>query len=96
MDRENAVRIMREHIDDLQSLGVKSLALFGSTARNEARLESDVDILVEFNAPLTFDRFMETKFYLEEILGNPVDLVVQKNLRPRIKPHIESEAIYVT
>lgn len=87
---------MKEHIDDLRSLGVKSVALFGSTARNEAGTESDVDILVEFDAPLTFDRFMETKFLLEEILDQPVDLVIKKNLKPRIKPRIESEAIYVT
>lgn len=96
MDRKSAVLILKEHIDDLSSLGVKSLALFGSTARDEASLRSDVDILVEFDGPMTFDRFMETKFFLEDILGNPVDLVLQKNLKPRIKPHIESEAIYVT
>jgi predicted nucleotidyltransferase len=53
----------------LNSLGVKSLAIFGSVARGEADAGSDVDILVDFEGPATFDAYMETKFLLEELIA---------------------------
>ena len=79
----------------LNRLGVKSLAVFGSVARGEARKDSDVDILVEFDGAVTFDRFMDTKFYLEELLGRRVDLVVPNALKPRLKNRIAQDLIYV-
>ncbi|MBI2939097.1 MAG: metallopeptidase family protein, partial [Chloroflexi bacterium] len=56
--------------------GVKSLALFGSVARDEAGPESDVDVLVEFDGPPTFDQYIGLKLYLEDLLGAHVDLPV--------------------
>ncbi|MCK4600462.1 nucleotidyltransferase family protein [Candidatus Bipolaricaulota bacterium] len=79
----------------MSTLGVKSLALFGSLARGDAGPESDVDILVEFQGPSTFDRYMDLKFFLEELLNRPVDLVTRKALKPRLRPYVEKEAIYV-
>ncbi len=76
-------------------MGVKSLALFGSTARGEAREESDIDLLVEFALPVTFDRYMDTKFYLEDLLQKPVDLVIKGDLKPRLRQTVEHEAIDV-
>lgn len=76
-------------------MGVKSLALFGSTARNEATQKSDVDLLIEFEGPATFDGYMDTKFFLEDILNKPVDLVIKETLKPRICPYVEREAIDV-
>lgn len=96
MERETALRILKRHRRELKNLGVKSLAVFGSIARNEATLESDVDILVEYEGPATFDGFMETKFYLEKILGRPVDLVTEQALKPSLRPSIEREAVYVS
>jgi uncharacterized protein len=52
MTREGVLRVSREHHDELAGLGVKSLALFGSSARNEAGVGSDVDLLVEFDRPV--------------------------------------------
>lgn len=80
----------------LNQLGVKSLAVFGSVARGEARKNSDVDILVEFEGAVTFDKFMDTKFYLEDLLGRRVDLVVPKAIKPRLKNRIARDLIYVT
>jgi predicted nucleotidyltransferase len=54
-----------------------------------------VDILVEFNGRATFDRYMDTKFYLEELLGRKVDLVTPKAIKPRMKPYIMQDLIHV-
>lgn len=76
--------------------GVKSLALFGSFARNTAIFpQSDVDILVEFEETPTFDQYMELKFYLEDTLCRRVDLVERKMLHPSLRSTVESEAILV-
>ena len=75
---------------------MKSLAVFGSVARGEAGPESDVDILVEFEGRATFDRYMGLKFFLEDLLGRRADLVTRKALKPRLRPYVEREAIYVT
>jgi predicted nucleotidyltransferase len=94
--REEILQKLAGHREDLKAFGVKSLALFGSAARSEARPDSDLDILVQFDGPATFDGYMELKFYLEELLGRQVDLVTQKALRPRLQRYVEQEALYVT
>jgi predicted nucleotidyltransferase len=76
-------------------MGVKSMAIFGSVARDEARPDSDVDILVEFLEPATFNGYMDLKFFLEDLLGRPVDLVTRKSIRPRLKTRIERVSQYV-
>jgi predicted nucleotidyltransferase len=89
------MRLLTEHRQDLRQFGVKSLALFGSVVRDEARLDSDVDMLVEFEGAATFDRYMGLRFFLEDLLGTPVDLVTRKALKPRLRPYVEREAQYV-
>ena len=97
MKRDEILKTLRVHKDELrQRFGVKSLAVFGSVARGEAGPESDVDILVEFEGRATFDRYMGLKFFLEDLLGRRVDLVTRKALKPRLRPYVEQEAIYVT
>jgi predicted nucleotidyltransferase len=54
-----------------------------------------VDVLVSFEGPADFDRFMELKFYLEDVLGRPVDLVTHPALRPELRARIEREATRV-
>jgi predicted nucleotidyltransferase len=95
MRRDEVLAILQAHREDLRRLGVRSLSLFGSTARDEARPESDIDLLVEFADPATFDAFMDLKFYLEDLLGRRIDLVTSKALKPRIRPSVEREAILV-
>jgi len=75
--------------------GVRTLAVFGSIARDEAADSSDVDVLVVFNQRATFDIYMDLKFYLEELLGMSVDLVTDKALRPQVRQAIEQELINV-
>lgn len=64
-------------------------------ALGESEAESDVNVLVEFEGRATFDQYMELKFYLEDLLGCPVDLVTRKALKPRLRPYLEKEAVYV-
>ena len=78
---------------EITSLGVRRLALFGSVVRNEARPDSDVDVLVEFDpARKTFDNFLALSELLERLLDHRVELVTTEALSPYIGPHILSEA----
>jgi predicted nucleotidyltransferase len=87
--------LSRLKVLDLSPFGIKSLELFGSTARDQARPDSDVDLLVDFEGPVTFDRYTALWDYLEDALGTRVDLVLRRSLRPEIRPHVESEGIRV-
>ncbi len=77
-------------------MGVISLALFGSAARSEARPDSNIDLLVELAPPLTFERYTRVNFYLEDLLGSRVDLVLPDTLKTRIRSSVLAEAICVT
>lgn len=74
---------------------ISELSVFGSVARDEARDDSDVDVMVSFDATPTFTKFVELKDYLEAQLGRRVDLVTRAGLKPRVRPHVEREALRV-
>ena len=96
MDRSAVLRLLGEHREQARErFGARHLALFGSAARDELRDNSDVDVLVEFEGPATFDRYMDLKFFLQTILGRPVDLVTRDAVKPRMLPMIEKELIDV-
>ena len=76
-------------------MGVRSLGLFGSLARNEATTVSDVDLLVELDEPVTFDRYMDVRIFLEDLLQCKVDLVIRDVVREPIRPYIEKDLIRV-
>ena len=61
-----------------------------------AFLNSDIDLLVEFPGKVTFDQYMDLKFFLEDNLGLSVDLVTKKMLKPQIINSVEKDAIYVS
>ena len=91
MDKGNIIQTLEREFATLRDrFGVKSLGLFGSIARGDASPGSDVDILVEFDAP-SFDHYMDLKFYLEERLGRPVDLVLKGSLKPALRDRILRE-----
>ena len=73
---------------------VKSLALFGSVARNEANENSDIDVLVEFSAPVGLFEFLSLQEYLKDLLGRKVDLVTPAALKPQLRDRILQEAVY--
>ncbi len=96
MDRTVALALLTEHKPVLaQRFGVGRLALFGSVARGTAREGSDIDLLVEFEGPATSGRYFGLQFYLEDLLGCPVDLVTAKALRPRLRPYVERDAVAI-
>jgi len=92
--RAEALRLIEAHRDELRSsFDVRSLALFGSVARDEARSDSDVDLLVEFTEPVGFFHLFRVRRRLEEILGAPVDLTTPGGLRPELRDRILAEAV---
>lgn len=96
MQRDEVLAILRLHRADLERRGVKSLALFGSTARGEARPDSDVDLLVEFASPVGFFEFYDLQRYLESVLRTSVDLGTAVSMKPRVRERVLGEAIYVS
>jgi len=96
MNKQRVLTLLSQHRDEIaKKFAVKHLALFGSTARGEAREDSDVDVLVEFEGPATFDGYMGLKFYLEDLFHAKVDLVTEDAVKPRMRPIIEKDMIHV-
>ena len=96
MNKQEILDLLSRHKPELaRRYGVRDLALFGSSARDTAREDSDIDILVSFNGPATSHRYFGAQFYLEDLLGRAVDLVSDKALRPELRPYVEREAIHV-
>lgn len=89
------IALIRAHREEIDAFGVRSLALFGSVARDEAGPESDIDVLVEFDGPTHFKPYMRLKFLLEDVLGRRVDLVTRKGLHPELRESVETEALLV-
>ena len=75
--------------------GVKDVGIFGSYARGDQEDKSDLDILVEFESPVGFFKFLELEEYLEEITGIKVELVTRKALKPRIGEYILREVVNI-
>jgi uncharacterized protein len=88
---EEIQRKLTQHRSTLKSFGVARLMLFGSTARGEAREDSDLDFLVELS-PKTFRNYMGLKSFLEEFFGMPVDLATPESLKPRLRERVLLEA----
>ncbi|MBT2694509.1 nucleotidyltransferase family protein [Bacillus sp. ISL-55] len=78
-----------------EKYGVKRIGLFGSYSREEQKADSDIDVIVEFSdSHLSFDNYMDLKFYLEDTFQKPVDLVIINDIKPALKPSILRSAKY--
>ena len=93
MKRAEVLRLLAEHRDELTALGVESLAVFGSVARDEAGPASDVDLLVEFSRPVGLFGFIDPQEHLEAILGTKVDLGMSDGLKPRMRDRVPRELV---
>lgn len=97
MDRATVVALLQEQRDVITArFGAKHLSLFGSTARDEMRPDSDIDVLVDFDGPATFDGCFNLKDYLEMLFCRPVDLVTLRGLSPRARQHVERDLVRVS
>ena len=95
-DRASIQSAVAKHRAEIRSrFRTKRLALFGSAARDQLSSESDVDFLVEFEGPATFDGLMDLKAYLQQLLGRSIDLVTPSALRPRLRASILRDLIDV-
>lgn len=96
LSKQDILTLLYEHQAEIYHYGVLRYGLFGSFVRDESHPDSDIDILVEFHpAQKTFDNFIQLAFYLEDLLGRPVDLITSESLSPHIGPHILQEVEYV-
>lgn len=93
MTRFEALQAIRDHSGEMSRFRVRSLSLFGSVARDEARPESDVDILVEFSEPVGLFDFVRLRRFLEGVLDRRVDLATPAALKPRMRERILAEAV---
>ena len=97
LTREEALRILRAHRQELSDrFGVVELALFGSTVRNEARPDSDVDLLVTYDGvKRPWSHTLKAQHYIEDLLGRKVDLIDRPRLRDLVRPYVEREEFSV-
>lgn len=90
--RDDILLLLADNRAKLAMMGARSLGLFGSFARNEASIDSDVDILVDLDRH-EFDRYMDIKLFLEDLFGRRVDLALSDRLKPALCERILGSVI---
>ncbi len=95
MKRDDVIATLREHEPELRAAGVVRLSLFGSTVRNEARADSDVDLLAAFDDTqgLSLLDVIGIENRLADLLGQPVDLIEEGTLKPRAQENASREVV---
>lgn len=96
MTKQNTIAVLQTHADEIRRRDAESLYLFGSTARGEARPDSDVDVFVDpdYSRFTLFD-WVNLEAYLSDLLGRPVDLTTRNALHPGLRDGIERSAMKV-
>ncbi|MFJ8531184.1 nucleotidyltransferase family protein [Bacillus sp. NPDC094106] len=90
------LRRLEENISTIKEFEVESIGVFGSHARDEAREDSDIDMVVRFKpGKKNFQRFMGLELFLEELFLKEVDLVSEENVKPEILPYMRKDVKYV-
>jgi uncharacterized protein len=96
MQRDEAITILKEHETELRQLGVEHLYLFGSTARGEAREDSDVDLFFDYErGKLGLFELMDVREQTSRILGRKADIMTRDSLHKILRPRIEASALQV-
>jgi predicted nucleotidyltransferase len=96
MERDEAISLLQRHEADLKRLGVEHLYMFGSTARGEARLDSDVDLFFDYQkGKLGVYELMDVKEYASGILGRKTDIMTRDSLHKTLREAIEATAVRV-
>jgi uncharacterized protein len=96
MQRKEAIAKLREYEAKLRQLGVERLYLFGSTARGEAREDSDVDLFFDYErGKLGLFELMDVKEQASRILGSKADIMTRDSLHKVLRSRIEASALRV-
>lgn len=95
MIKQKIITLLKEHQKEIKNFKIQKISIFGSVARDEETSKSDIDILIKFSGPATFDLYMDLKFFLEDLLERRVDLVTEDSLRPEVRPSVEKDLIRV-
>jgi predicted nucleotidyltransferase len=96
VQRDEAIAKLRRHESELRRLGVEHLFLFGSTARNEAHSDSDVDLFFDHpEGSLGLYQLMDVKQRAAEILGCKADIMTRRSLHHVLRSGIEASAVQV-
>ena len=96
MDRDAAIATLKAHEAELKQLGVEHLYLFGSTARGDARADSDVDLFFDYEkGKLNLFDLMEVKEQAARILGRKTDIMTRDSLHKTLRRRIEASALQV-
>ncbi len=96
MNCQEILARLRENEAALRARGISHAALFGSRARGNARPDSDIDIMVEFDpaAHVTVFNYAGLKDYIAGLFDGPVDVVSREGLKPYLRPVVITDAIY--
>lgn len=97
MKRDEALNKLRRNADAVRGMGAVSLYVFGSTVRDEASPESDLDLFIDYDRTRRFSLIdlVGIKQFLEETMATKVDITTRDSLHPMLKDDIEQEAIRV-
>jgi len=96
MKRDEAISLLQAHEAELKRMGVDHLYLFGSTARDDARPDSDIDLFFDHErGKLGLYELIDVKEYTAEILGRKADIMSRNSIHPNLKRRIEQSAILV-
>ena len=92
----DALSLLRQHEPEIKRrFGVATIGIFGSFARGEEQKTSDVDILITVRrGKKSFDNYMGCKFFLEDLFGRRVDLVIKGTIKKQLRPYILEEVVY--
>lgn len=97
MKKQDAIRRLQDTADAVRGMGATALYMFGSTVRNEAGHNSDIDLFIDYDPESRFNAFdlIGIKLFLEEELHVLVDVTTRDGLHPRLRPRIEQSAVRI-